>query len=80
MLYGDINYGLRYALSIRWLIAQETLMADKRHIIHNRNMDLKRGVMTKSTMFAGERERKRHLLNHLPYLHIILFIGPLVTK
>lgn len=58
MLCGDINYSLRYTLTIRWVITQETLMEVIRHIIHNRNMDLKRGVITQSTMFAGEREKR----------------------
>lgn len=57
MLCGDINYSLRCTLTISWVIAQETLMGDIRHIIHNGNMDLKRGVITKPIMFAGERER-----------------------
>lgn len=41
MLCGHINFSLRYTLSVRWVIAQEASMGDIRHIIHNRNMDLK---------------------------------------
>lgn len=56
MLCGDINYSLRCTLTISWVIAHKTLMGNVIHILYNRSMDLKRGVITQPTMFAGERK------------------------
>lgn len=41
MLCGHINFSVRYTLSVRWDIAQQTSLGDIRLIIHNRNIDLK---------------------------------------